>query len=47
VIVTDLSRNAFPSVRHCPTEGGELEFVVTAKRGRGDYFYQLFERAPE
>jgi hypothetical protein len=46
-VATDISRNAFPSVRFCAEQQMELNLVVTAKRGRGAYFYQLFERAPE
>ena len=45
-LTSDLSRNAFPSVRHCASERRELTLVVAAERGRGDYFYQLFERDP-
>ena len=42
----DISRSAFPSIRHCPDETRELSFEVGARRGRGKYFYQLFVRRP-
>jgi hypothetical protein len=45
-VASDISRNAFPSVRYCAEQRTDLELVVTAKRGRGAYFYQLFERDP-
>jgi hypothetical protein len=38
------SRNAFPSVRHCPDRSGRYQLKVEAGDGAGDYFYQVFRR---
>lgn len=45
-IAGDSSRNAFPSIRHCQEQTRDLRFEITARRGRGKYFYQLFVRRP-
>jgi hypothetical protein len=43
-IATDDTRNAFPTVRHCPTQNGRFRLDVTAGGGSGRYFYQVFRR---
>ena len=41
-VATDGTRNAFPSVRHCPQQAGNFTLKVKATSGSGGYFYQLF-----
>lgn len=41
-VANDGTRNAFPSVRHCPTANGNFSLKVKAVSGSGAYFYQLF-----
>src|SRR5690606_18337963 len=46
-LATDGTRNAFPDVRFCTTDAGRYDLEVRAAHGSGDYFYQIFERAPQ
>ena len=41
------SRNAFPSVRHCPTQDGRFQVGITAASGSGGYYMQVFSRSTE
>lgn len=41
------SRNAFPSVRHCATHDGEHTVRITAARGHGRYYMQVFSRSEQ
>ncbi len=42
---TDGTRNAFPTVQHCVTEGnGRYSLAIEAKSGSGRYFYQVFRQ---
>jgi len=44
-IATESSRNAFPSVRHCPAQNGTFTLKVQASSGSGAYFFQLFTQS--
>ncbi len=44
-VAAESSRNAFPSVRHCPAQNGNFTLKVQAVSGAGDYFFQLFTQS--
>ena len=44
-VSAESSRNAFPSVRHCPAQNGNFTLKVQAVSGAGDYFFQLFTQS--
>jgi hypothetical protein len=44
-VVSDQTRTAFPSVRHCAEQAGRYSLQVTATGGAGEYFYQIFRRS--
>lgn len=41
------SRNAFPSVRHCPAQDGRFTVAITASNGAGPYHLQVFSPRPD
>ena len=43
-LASDGTRTAFPNVRHCAQQNGEVELTVEAEAGQGSYFYQAFVR---
>lgn len=44
VVAQDQSTTAFPDLRYCPGRSGEYVLQVTAEKGEGSYFFQVFRQ---
>ncbi len=47
VVAQDESTTAFPDLRYCPGRSGEYVLQVTAEKGEGSYFFQVFRQQSE